>query len=643
MRRRFILHLVALILAALAVSAGCARRSEPPDGRIDYLPDGAVVTFKRPVAVKRLDLCVEEPGGGLAPVVSEELPDRPLLRHRLFFPVEETPYRLFVETLDGARVSIPGVPGPDVTLPVGLLLQVPYTGEADVTERWGRAAQPAARLFPPGAEFTVELEALAWRSAADASLELTLGRGLELASPPAGWTVSPDNVAGTVLGRPVRLACAMDVAQFIVRVRAKGAPGESVAISARLVPAADGRDAVQRKCVVRIVPSATMEKSVRAVEVLYPTSAAGAFDLRRPRDTVVLSNPVLLDLRRRLGISSPYFDYYAPSAHETLVLENASDEPLPVAVTMRTVDARSRGSVAGFRPPDYLGTADAGVTTTARLEPHARTGVPLPVYVRPGELLAGDYLSIFDVRLLGTDAVVAHAEHALQVRAADLRSLAVTAAAVVMSVAGLVVFLVLQRRIFRVFRVSELVLIALFASMTFVLVIFPGSILGPVFTAVAGPFGFLIQGVFFEAFRVAVLVTLLVLVPRPGTVTLVSLVRYLIGGLIFGGFTPVDLFYLGPSVVLMEAGLWLGGITSKNGLLRRREFPAASFLYVALVLGLANAATQYVTYCLNITLYRLYFADWFIALAVIVNGFLYAMLGAIPGLRLGRRLRRVSE
>jgi len=225
----------------------------------------------------------------------------------------------------------------------------------------------------------------------------------------------------------------------------------------------------------------------------------------------------------------------------------------------------------------------------------------------------------------------------------DLRALVVTGAAIVSSLAGLLLFLGRQRKVFGTFRVSELVLIALFASVTFVLVIFPGSVLGPLFSAVAGPFGFLIQGIFFEILRILVLVTLLVLVPRVGTVTLVSVVRYLIGGLAFGGFTPVDLFYLGASVVLMEVVLYAAGVTSKRGVLRRRDIGLASFVYVALLLGVVNGATQYVIYCLNITFYRLYFADWFIWLSVVVNGFLYAVLGALPGMKLGLRLRRISE
>lgn len=230
-----------------------------------------------------------------------------------------------------------------------------------------------------------------------------------------------------------------------------------------------------------------------------------------------------------------------------------------------------------------------------------------------------------------------------QVRRTDLRALVVAAAAVVLSITGLALFLAKHRRIFGAFRVSDLVLIALFATMTFVLVVFPGSILGPVFNAVAGPFGFLLQGIFFDVLRVLVLVTLLVLVPLPGTVTLVSVVRYLIGGLAFGGFTPVDLFYLGASVILMETVLYVGGVTSKRGLLRRRKIGVVTFLYVALLMGLVNGATQYVTYCLNISFYRLYFANWFIWLSVMVSGFLYAVLGTLPGLKLGLRLRRISE
>ena len=39
--------------------------------------------------------------------------------------------------------------------------------------------------------------------------------------------------------------------------------------------------------------------------------------------------------------------------------------------------------------------------------------------------------------------------------------------------------------------------------------------------------------------------------------------------------------------------------------------------------------------------YRLYYADWFIALYMLVNGILYSSIGAWMGYRMGEKLKQV--
>jgi hypothetical protein len=484
-------------------------------------------------------------------------------------------------------------------------------------------------------------------------IEVNLPEGLRPTGDLSGWDVRSQG-KGMVLSRSFPPGVPGEIARFLIPLTVTAREGEELRVSVRAVPLVSWEELrgpvdnapsweIIRVARLRVAAVEKMSEFIRVGSVLMPTDAQGELDVRKPRDTVLLPNPTWLALRRALGVSERYSDYYAPATYETALFVNKAVDSIPIAVSMRVTRSDDNAPAPGFRPPDYLGGASGVLTVTTELKRGSRNAVVLPLFVRGGELLPGRYRSIIEARILGTDTAIARVEHPVQVRAVDLRALVVTGAAVVVSVAGLLVFLASQRRLFAFFRISELVLIALFATMTFVFVIFPGSILGPVFSALAGPFGFLIQGIFFEVLRILVLVTLLVLVPRVGTVTLVSIVRYLIGGLAFGGFTPVDLFYIGSSVVVMETVLYVAGVTSARGVLRRERLSPGAFLYVALVMGLINAATQYVIYCLNISFYRLYFADWFIGLSVLVNGFLYAVLGTFPGLRLGLRLRRISE
>ena len=632
-----------LIVVLAWWAAPVAGASEPFE--VSFAPDGAVIAFPRPTTVARIEVSAEGSGSEGDFRLVECLHQRPVTRHRLFFPVQGVFYTVEVFQPGGEPLVVKCQPSTSVfQADFAVVLQLPYTGRQDITRRWVDTPPRLSPLFPVGSRLTAEVEVMTWRRPVRGRLRLVLDEGLRPADSTRGWETSRDEQGRLVLTRGVVLGAPMQVVQFLRPVTVTGKEGERPEITAHFTPEVGrGRWTLTAWASVRIASADEVARRLRVVGVVMPTDAQGERDVRRERDTVLLPSRMGLALRRWLGFSEEYFDYYAPFAHQAILFENAGTQSLPLAVSQRVTHADDNAPVPGFRPPDYLASADGTFTVTAEIEPGGKTPVVLPVFVRPDRLLPGRYRAVIEARILGTDTVAARVEHPFQVRRTDLRALVVTAAAVVLSIAGLALFLARHRRIFAAFRVSELVLIALFATMTFVLVIFPGSLLGPVFSAVAGPFGFLIQGIFFEVLRVLVLVTLLVLVPRVGTVTLVSIVRYLIGGLAFGGFTPVDLFYLGASVILMEAALYAGGVTSKRGLLRRRDIGFATFVYVALLMGLVNGATQYVTYCLNISFYRLYFADWFIWLSVLVSGFLYAAAGTLPGLKLGLRLRRISD
>ena len=623
MVRRTLLILLMLIPAAAAGGV-----------TVEFTPDGAVVRFDEPTRVLRMELTA--PGFRLV----EPMHDRPVLRHRLFFKTAPTRYTFRVFTRDAEHpLVVRRRPTPDALEDVSMLIEAPYTGRADITRRWGRTAPADVPL--PGT-FTASLQLMSWRRWVSGRLEVTLPEGVRLAGKSSAWITTRRD--GITLLRRLQPLLPMQVVRhtFRLAVRADAAAGPLV--TARFVPS-EGVDLepVERTLQRRRMKDTDLAALVNVVRIDMPTDPRGVRDVRKPVDTLVLPSRAGLAVRRLFGLAEKYRDYDAPFTRLTVLLENRGAESVPVVVRMHVSDVPGGEPLDGFQPPDYRRGPDGRLSVTVQLDPGVKTPVVLPVFVREGRPLAGSYRAHVDVCLFGTEAVLGAVEHPFGVRTADVRALVVTMLAILLSVVALVVFLVRQRKIFKAFRVSELVLIALFATMTFVLVIFPGSLLGPLFSAVAGPFAFLVQGIFFEVLRVLVLVALLVLVPRVGTVTLTYLVRYLIGGLVFGGFTPVDLFYLGASVVLMEVLLWVLGITSRRGTLVRREFKARSFLHVALVMGGINAATQYVIYCLNISFYRLYFADWFIWLSVIVSGFLYAALGTLPGLQLGRRLRRISE
>ena len=162
--------------------------------------------------------------------------------------------------------------------------------------------------------------------------------------------------------------------------------------------------------------------------------------------------------------------------------------------------------------------------------------------------------------------------------------------------------------------------------------------------AILGPVSVLLTGLINETLYYALLTALLIYItgdPRnaettnhvrvkgSGVILLVSAVRLLLGGVTFGLFTPMAIVYTGTSVLLLETGFLL---------VRHRNL-----LTWAVVLGICDALSVYVDFQLSILFYRLFYADWYIVLRILIEGFVYTFIGVLLGARLGRGLWRVAE
>jgi len=133
--------------------------------------------------------------------------------------------------------------------------------------------------------------------------------------------------------------------------------------------------------------------------------------------------------------------------------------------------------------------------------------------------------------------------------------------------------------------------------------------------------------------------SILLLVPRVGGMTLAGLVTYVMGGVLFGSFGLTDLLFVGSAIAFREVLLWSFGVT--------RFGPAGSkpprLVAMILALGLADAASTFTSLALQAVFYRLFFADWYIFLQVVVTGFCYTALGVYLGRPLGMSLRKVHQ
>ena len=177
--------------------------------------------------------------------------------------------------------------------------------------------------------------------------------------------------------------------------------------------------------------------------------------------------------------------------------------------------------------------------------------------------------------------------------------------------------------------------VALFAALAFGGITLPTTLLGDLLHVFLGPFSGLVTGILSGVLQYLLIVSLLTLFRAPGVLTLMFFVKYMLSGLMFGHFTPLGALSTCVSVVLLEAMLYMCGFY------RAKELSKRYMLMVALLLGLTDAVITFINLEQMMFFYRLYYADWYLALYMLINGLLYSSIGAWLGFKTGSKLQQV--
>jgi hypothetical protein len=187
---------------------------------------------------------------------------------------------------------------------------------------------------------------------------------------------------------------------------------------------------------------------------------------------------------------------------------------------------------------------------------------------------------------------------------------------------------------------ADLVTIAMFTATAFAV----GAtlqVVGLVFAALLGPFAPFLMGLPDDAFRVVLLATLLTLMPRPGVLATATAIGFVMRGLVLGSFHPVDLLYVGSVISTHELGLWLSGVTRSPSW--RDERPVLRWLRLTLGLAVPNAVCSGLGLATTAILYRLWYADWYVAALVGLPGLCYASAGCWLAVPIASGLRRIAR
>lgn len=385
--------------------------------------------------------------------------------------------------------------------------------------------------------------------------------------------------------------------------------------------------------------------------IVFPLDKDGRQDGRLEANILVLRDrqqDYYKNLIAGKGVSNQEKEAVHPLAFMALDVSNPAGEQKLVTINVNLVDAKNGKTMAGLFTPGATGedlnagSIDSnfeGVNALLALNGEQKQRLLLPIYADERLITGGEYL--LQVRLEDGINSALSKSAPLKIIKQDTRAAVTVAVALMALTVALLSSIRRFRRILAGMKTAWLVSVALFGAVAFAAVNIPSTLLGDIFQVLLGPFSVLVSGLFNGVLLYMIIVSLVVLIPRPGVVALMLLVRLLLGALAFGRFTPVSLLACGIHALLLETFLQYGGVyrmlqaDSKASRMRLA-------VLTAVICGLADSIASYVGLQAMAFLYRMYYADWYIFLLLAVNSFVYTAVGALCGVVLGRRLSEVG-
>ena len=633
-----------LSLLVFLFSCASAPKEEPFSWKVTFFSLGAKVQLSAEAPVQRLNAFNADG----ARVAQLNFPTPPRQTEPLYFEWREGETYRFEATLTTGDVDVQTVTAPRTYTQGSLEIAIPYgVGMQIAAENTSSNNQVALVLHD--SEMTATILVRNGKIPATFDLELCLPSTLTVVHLPTGWQAETTD-AETCLSTTGRFRVASEVwyRELVLKTSTTtNSDREEVSGVVRFTTDRGQTWEQQTRVQLRTATVSEMTEYLSIALIEMPTDATGAVDAKQRADTIYYPRPLFS------WLDTSQTNPFEPTTFQTIRLRNQSEETIHVAVSSINRDIKTGEVVPFLTPPE---TANGGTNQSvafASLPGGEVTEIPLPIYFHPRYLkegkieqaIPGEYTRNIAVKVWGSDATILREEHPLHLIVPNQQALLVSLLAIISSTIGLAVVLKLHKQLFAGFTTKQLIVIALFGTTVFVAVTVPSTLFLNLISALLGPISVLLTGLVNETLYYALLTALLIYISgdpensehdalKPqnkgsGVILLVSAVRLLLGGVAFGLFTPMAIVYTGTSVLLLETGFL---------------FVRSRSLFVwAVVLGLCDAIAVYVDFQLSILLYRLFYADWYILLRILIEGFVYTFIGVLLGARLGRGLWRVAD
>ena len=592
---------------------------------IAFFPLGANVQFEEQTPIKQ----VQAFNSGGTMVAQVNFPTPPRQVEPLYFEWQEGETYRFEATLSTESIIVQTLTAPR-TYPRGSLeLTIPY-GTSRPPDVRNLSQQDQKALILQGSEMTATVIVTNGKSPTNFALEICLPSTLVITRMPEGWKTETTDIGTCVSTTGVfNIASEVWYRELVLKtsdVAMEFQNQSNTQVISAIVQIAD-------------VPEIVEKLSITAIKM--PTDETGTADPRQREDTIYYQRPLFSWFRKQET------DPYVPVTYQTIQLYNQGNDTIHVVVSSINRYIKSGKAIPFLAPPDAVNAGTDRSVSFASLPGNKLTIIPLPIYFHPQSAEVGKFEREIAVKIWGSDTTVLSATQPLQVIVPNHHALFVSGLAVITSFIGLIILLRFHRQFFLRFTTKQLIVIALFGTTIFVAIVVPSTLFLNLIRAILGPFSVLVTGLVNETLYYALLTALLIYINgnpddntagdqsnsqysgTGGVILLVSLVRLLLGAVTFGLFTPMTIIFTGTSILLLETGFLI---------VRRR-----GLLAWAIVLGICDAIAVYVDFQLSILFYRLFFADWYILLRIIVEGFTYTFIGVLLGAKLGRGLWRVAD
>ena len=628
-----------LPLLVFLISCAATPKEESLSWKVTFFSLGAKVQFSAEAPVQRLSAF--DANGVM--VAQLNFPVPPRQTESLYFEWRAGETYRFEATSSTGSVNVQTVATPRVYTQGNLEIAIPY-GAANPSdlERTSGSDQKALVLY--GSEMTATVLVRNGNVPTTFDLQLCLPTTLTVVRLPEDWkseTIGTETCLSTT--GVFKVASEVWYRELVLKTsEVNETGGQEISGTVRFTT--DGDQVWEQQARVQLqmatIPEIAERLSIASIEM--PTDAIGTADSRQRADTIYYARPLF----RWLG--APQSNAYEPITYQTVRLRNGGEATIHVVVSSTNTGTKSGETIPFLAPPE---TADGGSHRSvafASLPGDAVTEIPLPIYFhpmyikqgQPEQAIPGAYARDVTVKVWGSDATVLRERRPLHLIVPNQQALLISLLAIICSSIGFAVVLRFHKRIFAGFTTKQIIVIALFGTTVFVAVMVPSTLFLNLIRALLGPISVLLTGLINETLYYALLTALLIYIAGDpeastrkgkgsGVILLVSAVRLLLSGVTFGLFTPMAIVYTGTSVLLLETGFLF---------VRGRHI-----LAWAVVLGLCDAIAVYVNLQLSILFYRLFYANWYIVLRILVEGFAYTFIGVLLGARLGRGLWRVAD